>query len=591
MKYASLLNLACSSFVGRHGRRSRRAVTGRRRFQPTHTHNLEERIALSTVPAPSSPALIQAISANEAAASRSHSVLYTKRHVLNSASDGSADVQPNGDIVVSVPNANLPGTTYTYQHEGSGWKMIAQTYYRQIGEVTVYVEDSWAANGTLVEYGLAGDGLNVPEYFQLDVTSKHIRLTEYDVDNYPIYYGAQSAASKDATVRYIYARSAKGGTGDLLQYDVSQPDTSWAANWVNQTKNPNSGYYSSGWLEYYPNHYSIQVPSPEQNLAWQNHNGGDDLIAYVNAVAVAQQQGNPVISIPKYVTEQHGQQNGQPADTFWNTAHTDSITFVYGGADNTTLIAQTYGTDASGKWVTTTTEPGNSDYSQTATYDKLGGTLETSSTTFTAANGNVATLNGTWTSGTAVDNATGTETASNYLDFSAVTIQVRNGTPVTRAGSLSQGGYATDTYNSSGTAVIKREIANAPGDPISQTLTGSGNNVTVVWFKPNSSTTQESLEFEWDAKHFGYPGQYSLTNFSAQFAKEVQYTFGSGPEGNTTWYRWRAFASYNRNQGDWQLNFRESANGASEANASDEPGGGTPITGTAPMMDQYWNKA
>jgi hypothetical protein len=402
-----------------------------------------------------------------------------------------------------------------------------------------------------------GEPGSTSQFAQLLVQNDQITLTLYHAAGYTIHWGLFTQPSQDATVTWTFARTKDGGVGNVLQYHVAQGDTSYSADWESPALYHNYGYYSDGWLEYYPHEYSIPVPSPLDQ----------GLMPHVNQVAVFAHTGITLIGLPAGLTESHQTLNGHPADTFWDSTHTSSITFVYQGQAKQTLIAQIYRTYVDCKWVTTT-DHSNAFISQTATYDKRGGSLESSSTTFTAANGQTATLNGTWTSGTAVDNATGFETGDNYLGFGSVTIQVQNGKAVERYGLLGEDqgeNYAMDTFNSSGTKVIKREVSKSSSktSPVVQTWTGTHNNLTVVWNKPNADTINDTFVYQWDAPH-GYSG-YNLMRFNALFKKPLDFTFDHY-DVTTRSYNWSQFVSHSPSNG-WTWNYRESGDSGSEYNA------------------------
>ena len=517
-----------------------------------HLEYLEDRIALSTILPESSPALIQAMSTNEKSAARSHSALYTKSQALASVATSTADVSPNGDVIVSA----LDGSSVkTFQKVGNGWKLIAWNHWEEIGVYPVWVEDNWAPNGTLVESGWSGSAVGSTRYYQLNV-GNDITLTQYGAAGYEIYFGIQVARTTNAIATWTFARSKDGGVGTPLEYNIAQNGTSWAANWQNQTVYPDRQYYASGWLEWYPNHYSVLVPSPHLGYG----PSPDGLAAYVNNVGVEQQRGNALIAIPPDVTKQQGEVNGHPADTFWNSADTKSVTCVYEGQDKKNLIEQIYGSTVGGKWVTVT-DHSKAFISQTATFDKRGGTIETSATTFKAANGYTVTLYGTWKSGTAVDNATGIETGTDYLGFSSVTVQYQNGKPVTRHGVLGQylgGFYATDTFNSSGSSIIERDLANSKGGSTFQTWTaGSGNTLRISWSNPDPSTDEEMTVYELDAPHSDYTG-YTMLNFYVALVKPIEFYFHDTAQVDMTTYSWSAYPSYSRANG-WTWNYREQA--------------------------------
>jgi hypothetical protein len=548
-----------------------------------HLECLEPRIALSTVMTKFAPALVHPLGTNQSTAARHHSAHAPRGAELPSTQYSSTDVTPNGDVIVSATDG---ASSQEFQKVSAGWKMIAWNQYELPGlfqPEPVFVEDDWAPEGALTEniWNLWGHGApgSTSQYAQLIVQQSQITLTLYHAAGYPIYFGVQTANSQDATVTWTFDRAKGGGVGAMLQYHVDDRDTSWSADWINQSVYHDSNYYGSGWLEWYPNHNSISVPSP--------FNKG--LMTHVNQAAVQAQTGNAPIPIPPGVSLQQQTLNGHPAMTYWNSPHTNSVTFVYQGQAKKTLIGQIYGRPVDGKWVTTT-DHSKAFISQTATFDKLGGNIQTSVTTLTPANGQTATLNGTWTSGTAVDNATGIETGANYLNFGSVTIQYQNGKPVTRYGVLQQdqgGYYATDTFNSSGTSVVQRDVANAKGGPTTQTWTGSGDNLAISWNNPDPSTSIEVTTQQLNAPHSGYTG-YTMLTFRVALVKPLDFVFNNGTDVMMTTYNWRAFASYDRGNDDWNWNYREKAQTGREHLAQSDPSAQLPFSST-PFLDKYWN--
>jgi hypothetical protein len=530
---------------------------------------LEDRIALSTMTPRLSPALIQAATPN-ARAAQTQAFGYVNSEFL-----------PSGNVMVN----STDGASYMeFQKVSAGWKMIAWHQYKLPGLFQlnpVFVQDDWAPDGSLTEtiWDLWGHGPgDIGEYAQLLVNKDQIALTLYHTNNYPIYWGLQSDMGQDATVTWTYARTKDGGVGQLLQYHVVQADTSWAADWIDQAVYHSSSYYDSGWLEYYPNHYGVSVPEPAV----------EGLMTYVNQTAVKQQAGNAPVALPPAVTVKSVTVDGRPADRYWDSAHATSVTFVYNGPAKQNLYEQIYGRTENGKWVTTTDHT-KAFISQTATYDKRGGNLLTSSTTFTAANGQTATLNGTWTSGTSLANATGLETGANYLGFSSVTVQVTNGKAVQRYGVLNSdlgGLYATDLFDPSGTSIVQRNVSAAKGQPASQTWTGSGGNLSISWTNPDPSTSIENTRYQLNAPHSGYSG-YTMLNFYVSLVKPIQFQFNNGSVVTMRTYNWRAFASYSRANG-WTWNYRERAQTGREHLAQAYPSPQLPFINT-PNLDPYWN--
>ena len=54
--------------------------------------------------------------------------------------------------------------------------------------------------------------------------------------------------------------TANGGIGTLQAYHVSEPNSSYAADYINPRSGLPSNYWASGWLQYLPNNYSVAVP-------------------------------------------------------------------------------------------------------------------------------------------------------------------------------------------------------------------------------------------------------------------------------------------------------------------------------------------
>jgi len=580
MKNASFRMGIDVSFLGSPGRRSRRATgcaAAPRRSRRLHLECLEDRIALSTMTPRFPPALIQAArtssqAAQAAATATAQAQAFGYVH---------SEFLASGNVMVN----STDGASYMeFQKVSAGWKMIAWHQYKLPGLFQadpVFVQDDWAADGSLTEtiWNLWGHGPGTDgEYAQLLVNKDQITLTLYHTNDYPIYWGLQSAMGQDATATWTYARTKDGGVGSLLQYHVAQADTSWSADWIDQSVYNNSNYYASGWFEYYPNQYSISVPEPAVN----------NLMTYVTQTAVQQQVGNAPVALPPAVTVKPVTVDSRPADRYWDSAQSTSVTFVYQGPAKKNLYEQIYGRTENGKWVTTTDHT-TAFISQTATYDKRGGNLLASSTTFTAANGQTATLNGTWTSGTSIDNATGIETGSNYLGFSSVTVQVTGGKSVKRFGVLNSdagGLYATDAFNQAGTSIIQRNVAAAKGQPNSQTWTGSGGNLAISWTNPDPSTSIENSKYQLNAPHSDYSG-YTMLNFYVALVKPIDFFFNNGSDVNMKTYTWRAFASYSSENG-WNWNYREKAQTGREHLAQSDPSDQLPFDNT-PALDQYWN--
>jgi hypothetical protein len=422
-----------------------------------------------------------------------------KLKAANVAANSSVAVEPDGDVVVT--KADQFKEQYTYHKTAQGWKLIAYNGYGLPGvfqPTNVWVEETWAPNGTHVEnfwkqqqHGAPGSSDQIG---QLTVEKTKMTLTMYHAAGYPIYNGLLSKDSWDATVTFIVGRTADGGIGTWRQFHVNEPDSSFAADWKNPkaTDIDLTGYYASGWLEYYPSNYVAIQPLQD---TWNALYPG--LYKYIDLVGREEKVGLPLVAEPPGATVESQSNAGVRTETVWNSGHTQSVTFVYGGPDQATLMEQTYGSAVGGNWVATTDHT-KAFVTQTATYDKLGGTLLTSRTVRTDADNQNVTFDGKWTSGTNVDNATGYETASNYLGFSSVTVQYVNGKPVERDGLLqpSLGGrYATDTFDSSGTNIVERQISAAKGGPVLETWTRSSSTLTVSRSNPTPDIKQDKFTY------------------------------------------------------------------------------------------------
>jgi hypothetical protein len=590
MKCSPLQTWVDSSLFGRLCRRRRhanRAVVGRRRFRPIPLENLEERIALSTILPGSTPALVHAASINQNSAARSHAAPHTKGPILGSVANSTSDVNPNGDVVISSLDGN---SAQTFRYVGNGWKLIGSESYQEvgIGNLKFWVKDNWAPDGTLVEDAFDAKAPGSQQFYHLTISSsdKTITMTLYGYSGpLQIYDGLGELRMILGTVTWVYARTTDGGLGKLLQYHVNTAPSGYGADWQDPTMYPNDGYYSSGWLEFLPNSQGAAVPTPLIG----DPRSPDGFLPYVSKLGAQQQRGNPVVAVPPDVTEQHGTVNGHPADTFWNSGNTKSVTFVYNGAQKKHLIAQIYGSTVGGKWVTVT-DHSKAFMSQTATFAKFGGTLETSVTVLTAADTRTATLYGAWTSGTAVYNATGVETAINYLDFSSVTVQIKNGKPVTRSGVLDPyiGAnlgklYATDTYNDAGTGIDQRVISQTKSGPTMQLWSSSGNSLQITWNNPDPSTSVEITGWQFDTPHVA-PGGFTMNDFHVDLVKPIHFFFNHGEQLQMTQYTWWARWS----AGMW--NYREQAQTGRPHLAHVSPSDQLSFS-QPPVVDPYWNKA
>ena len=515
-----------------------------------------------------------------------------------SVTNATAQFSQSGNITLASAN----GGTNIYQKVAGGWRSIAanhnglqpgiQDHFKLLAlnlkgyqPSQIWAEDTWAPNGEFIEtlwksaqHGAAG---SADELGQLVIQKDSMTLTQFHATGYKIYHGLLQAYSQDATVTRVYSRKASGGIGTLLEYHVAEANSSWAADW----KKPNSGrdlsgYYPSGWLEYLPNSYSV---APDINDAWRRYAG-------LTGVEISQ-KGYAPVRVPPGVTATASEKNGTRTETYWDQAHAQSLTFVYANKDQKDLIEQTYGRTENGKWVTTT-DHSKAFVLQTLTYNKPGGNLLSSVTTRKAPDDRDVTFTGTWTSGTAMNNVTGSETATNYLNFSSVTVNYQNGKAIIRSGPLQSGGYAVDTFDSKGTAIVNRKISNPMGGPVVQTWTGSDNELTVTRDNPIAGITSDKSKYVWKTKaEKGYFRGYNLVNFDATYTQPTKLFFtpkreGGKDEGMFSSYDWRGFTSYSKADEYWDWHYRElgSYNAPSSPNPQ-VPGWSQPSVND---LSHYW---
>jgi hypothetical protein len=463
---------------------------------------LEERIALSTIavsgvhyrPLHATPATVNLLNTAVAKISPPNATgsVATLREGrgFNLADASSVTVGSNGDVTVTTADG-----AKVYQKVENGWMMIAWNHQTPQG----WVEESWGAGGSYQEVvWISNLHLPLNKLSQTVIANGVMTITLFHQNDFDAYgYNALGwyldyvTKAQDATVTWTYKLHGDLNNRELVEYHlVNGKGQQYTANawWA---KNPPSTPYFDpayhGWFESFPGRNDIPPPQVPRSAVAMLH----------PHVEIAKE--------PPGATVETQSQGGDRIETVWNTGRTQSISFVYGGPSQATLLEQTYGRMAGGKWVTTT-DHSQRFITQTATYDKPGGNLETSVTELKAANGQTVTFNGKWESGTAVSNATGIETASNYLGFSSVTVQYEKGKPVKRYGLLDSylgGLYATDTFNDAGTAVVKREISNSQGGPVVQTWTGSDTHLTISRANPAPNISQDKSQFVWNDPHTG----------------------------------------------------------------------------------------
>ena len=167
-------------------------------------------------------------------------------------------VLADGNISVAFAD----GSSKVYQKVPHGWSLVAWNH--PAATSPGWIEDSWLPDGTLVEnywskkdHGTAG---SADQYSQLTVQKGTITLTLYHAKGVRTYSGLYNNDTSDATVVWTYSRRANGGIGTLQAYHVSEPNSSYAADYINPQSGLPSNYWASGWLQYLPNNYSVAVP-------------------------------------------------------------------------------------------------------------------------------------------------------------------------------------------------------------------------------------------------------------------------------------------------------------------------------------------
>ncbi len=488
-----------------------------------------------------------------------------------------SQVLANGNISVAFAD----GSTKVYHKVAKGWNVVAWNHPAASGPG--WIEDSWLPDGTLVEdywngknHGAAG---STDQYSRLVVGPSTITLTLYHANGVRIYWGVNNANTNDGTVTWTYARAANGGLGMLQTYHVSDPGTSYAADYINpQSGLSLSGYYASGWLEYLPNRYGTPVPGISfSGIAALN---GVDAGQLANQAGVAQR--NPeTVNVPPGVKVQDG--GGAPWKVTYRTsaypggADPSMVAFAYKKSDQKDLLFRVIGGPQGKDWVTTATAVDTGAFTgfitKTATYDRAGGTLLRSQTVRVAPDGATVTFHGR------KDGGLWLSSADFYLGFQRVTIESRAGIPVKRYGTTrvsisgvgSEGGtsgvYAVNFYNKEGsgvvpgTRIVKREVFAEQGGRLLQTWTVSGKSIKIARDDPAPDVSHDEFEISpFDRKT--QEGDEVL-KYDARFKKPLNlaWDYDANPTEtrDSTSYHW--WAAYDVPSDSWSYRARGSSGG------------------------------
>ena len=504
--------------------------------------------------------------------------IWTETKVGPVVANSTTRLDANGDVTVRATDGS---SSQIYQKVANAWKLVFWERQTPAG----WTQETWGANGRYEQdvwsskmHGPVGSVGSISQAVIANgvetVTLFH-KTGGYDSFGYLFFANPQwyVQACKDATIRWTYNVNPDGSRGALQEYYLFDDHNTYngAAWWK---LNPPSDWYTDG---------TKRVPGGwYQGFPGGKNSRGKFLPPPGFPASVSLNTRAATVAAPPGVTATTAPVNGGWAETIWNQARTQSLTFVYSGQDQKDLIRQTYGRSEGGKWVETT-DHSRAFITQTATFDKPGGTIQSSVTVRKTPDGRDVTFTGTWTSGTAVANATGIETAGSYLGFSSVTVQYRGGKPVQRSGPLESflgGRFATDTFDGSGTAVVKREISNAKGTPVVETWTGSANDFTISRVAPAPNISKDSARFQ-RTKQTG--NSIELFNYQATFVKPVDLSFDGGEVNGSTSYAWRQFYSKD------DEHYREKGSRGREYNASSAPY--PQVAGfSAPKSNDYWSK-
>jgi hypothetical protein len=496
-----------------------------------------------------------------------HRATQFKEGVVQAASTGFM-LNADGTVTVTTPDSYK-----VYQPAGAGWKVIASG--RQMGNE--WVEETWGVNGTRTrnawttrQHGQVGSKDHLS---QIVIANGKATVTAYHAKGVPYFWKMIGPyTSNDATVTWVYSVGTDGNPkyGDLLEYHLMTHD-GYYNNWLKEKVGIGGGdYYKDGWDTWI------------EDSGWR----GVDVGTRVSWEVRSNWGPGETVDAPPNVPIQSQWKDGKWVETIWNKEHTQSITFVYSGQDKKELLAQTYGRLETGKWVETTTH--SKDFiTRTETYDKFGGTLLSRETTRTAADGRTATFHGSMQSGKWV------ETANDYLGYSSVTVEYDHpkGHPVKRYGQLTDGRYATDTFDSSGQHVVKREIFDKPGGKLLETWTvswrDSGPELTISRDNPTGTIAHDVFTYRWVTNKDTKLSNYQLQSYDATFKEPMKIQFDKETtETDSTEYHWRTWTD-----DTGQTHYRESRQGGLDHNAPGRDRWRDWTDETWPYGNVYWNKS
>ncbi len=519
---------------------------------------------------------------------------------------GGFQLQADGTVRVNTADGYK-----VYQRVGNVWKLVQYNHqitinrYRSIGTtreggfigclpgqnnltsdnymVTMFVEESWAADGTYTQdlwTKQAHGGDDSPDHFARTVIKDGIATTTYFREPSVNYSSSSIRWGQDdhSRVTVVYNVSATGAPGELISYEVvpSYAGERFTNKWTKKD-GWNVAEPWGGWDKFIGHAMEAKFFAP----SWS-----------VNPAA------QETVSVPPLVTIENGMRDGKYFERIWNTDRTQSITYVYSGQDKKEMLGQTFGEMKNGKWVETTTH--SKDFiTRTETFDKVGGTLLSRETTRLAANNSQVTFHGEMKGGKWV------ETANDYLSFRSVTVEYDQpyGHAVKRYGQLRDGRFAVDTFDGSGRQVVQRDIFDKQGGTLKETWKGSDNDLTITRYNPTADVKQDELHYGIVQTDSG--PSFVLRGYRASFNKPQHVTFTVGSRGgedrtkdfDITDYHW-SYSTRHVNTGtrqdpdwSWQDNYREGSDsaGTGSCNADSSPQFG-PGSSFDIGQQPIWNK-
>jgi hypothetical protein len=424
-------------------------------------------------------------------------------------------VNADGTVTVTTQGparAQMDGEK-VYQRVGDGWKLIAFNHHSALEG---WAEESWGADGTYTkniwnakQHGQVGAFDHIS---QTVIANGTMTVTRYHGKGVTYWSGGFRSTSDDATEKWVYSVDADGKPrlGDLLAYEVVTSGGS-ANHWK---KGGGPEYWGNGWKE------------------WVN---GDPPRVPASLVTSHNIRGE-IVAAPPGVSIQAQWRGGRWVETVWSKDRMQSVTFAYSGEERKNLIAQTYGRlNDKGQWVETTTHS-NEFITRTETYDN--DKLISRDTTRKVRDGRTVTFHGQWKDGKWV------ETANDYLGYRSVTVEHDrpDGRPVQRYGQLTDGRYATDTFDSSGGHVVKREIFDKQGGKLLETWTVSGSELTISRDNPTGAIAHDVFHYRWVTDKTTGQSGYRLESYDATFKGPVKIMFDNEKEPkDSTEYHWRTW--------------------------------------------------